>query len=137
MTAPADVGINPVGDTSCNGYILEIVDKTAQRDDYWNVRSVGSDCSGYALQSSRFVFGLAVRQRRAHVKAGVATFVRRGNPVESPPLHRISGTALRSVVAEEASTKARADCNRSSPWRALAIEQPSGERTAARFRVVE
>ena len=57
-TAPADVGINPVGNVSCNGYILEIFGKTAQRDDYWNVRSVGSDCSGHALQDSRFVFWL-------------------------------------------------------------------------------
>ena len=33
-TAPADVGINPVGNISCNGYILEIVDKATQRDGY-------------------------------------------------------------------------------------------------------
>ena len=89
--------------------MLEIVGKTAQRDDYWNVRSIGSDCSGHALQDSRFVFWLAVRQRRALVKAGVATFLRRGSTVQNHTIRRISRTASRSVVSEEASTKARAE----------------------------
>ena len=98
-----------VGNVNYNAYIFEIVDRSAQRDDYWNVRVVGSDCLGCALQDSRFVFWPAVRQRRALVKAGVCTFLRRGDTVESFWIHRISGNASRNVVAEEASTKGRAE----------------------------